>query len=120
MTFLISAIVGIAVSVIAGELAGWAPRWAALIIMIAVRRLPPQYRERAQEEWTADLPTWRTGFVQVAVALSLLVLGVRSIRVQSQMDARPALPKLRSSQLKTEERVHLVDYLVVVAQETRV
>ena len=44
-------VLGILLGVLATELVSWSPIWAAWLVVAAVRRLPPEMRERMSEEW---------------------------------------------------------------------
>jgi MFS family permease len=72
---LVGLVLGIAGSIVAAELSGWAPRWAEMIIHAAARCAPVEIQERVAEEWLFDMKTWRTGFMQIIFASSLFLAG---------------------------------------------
>lgn len=55
LAFIGSAIISIALNLIASELFGWCPRWSDILIRKAAEKIPPEHRERFIEETIADL-----------------------------------------------------------------
>lgn len=86
--FALTIIAGVLTNMISTDVEKRAHGWASSLIMFAVKRLPPKFRARFEEEWMADLADQPSPLSQVVFAVGLLV-AARNISVADRRQTAP-------------------------------
>ena len=87
MDVVIAIFVSVIAAVLCREFAAWLPRITEKILSLAVCRLPPEIRDRYDEEWRADLDT-------IPGELSKLCCSLDLIRAASRINPQTKIVKL--------------------------
>lgn len=102
---------GVAASITAAEALAFAPHVAAKCIRVAVGRLPRRYRDRFNEEWSADMLAQPSNLSKLIFSLGLLFAAQRIYYTERNriMTARAEVRKRSARQA-----LALANYLVLV------
>jgi hypothetical protein len=77
MEYVIAILLGTIASLVAAEIHITAPKLAFWITACAILRLPKDNRERAREEWFADINEWPGNLAKLSRALGFLIATLR-------------------------------------------
>ncbi len=116
MDVIIAIFVGVVATVLCSEVKAWLPWITEKIFSLAVCRLPPEIRDRYDEEWRADLDTIPGELSKLCCSLDL-IRAAHQINLQTKIVSLVALIRNKLKIIRPAIRLEILKFKLETVQE---
>ena len=116
MDVIIAILVGVVATVLCSEVKAWLPWITEKLLSIAVCRLPPEIRDRYDEEWRGDLDTIPGELSKLCCSLDL-IRAAHQINLQTKIVSLVALIRNKLKIIRPAIRLVILEAKLEMAQE---